>query len=106
MSLEWFNIFGVWLFINYFLIRERREISHHLTGVDENSSVQAAGAILNDMLIRIQICLDRLYESEDVILNHGSDQRVIVEKQVKVKYCDMFKELYDDKRFDHAKFGS
>lgn len=71
-----------------FAIRERCELPNIIT-IEENSSPARIVATLDDVFIRLQERLNRLFKSEDAIFKHESDQQMAVNKLnllIKVKY--------------------
>lgn len=74
------------VFINYFLFREKREISGDQMSVGKNSSAHAAAPTTDNVFVGIRVCLGRLYESEDAVLKYGRERRVVFEKEIKVKH--------------------
>lgn len=71
----------------FFPLRERCELTN-LISIEKNSSPARIVAKLDDVFIRIQERLNRLYKSEDAIFKHESEQKIItneLNKQIKVK---------------------
>lgn len=58
-----------------------------MISIDKNSSPARIVATLDDVLIRLQERLNRLFKSEDAIFKHESDQQITANKlndQIKV----------------------
>lgn len=71
----------------FFSFRERCELPNKIS-IEKNSSPARIVATLDDVFIRLQERLNRLFKSEDAIFKHESDQQNIVNKlnkQIKVK---------------------
>lgn len=59
-----------------------------MISIDKNSSPARIVATLDDVFIRLQERLNRLFKSEDAIFKHESDQQITANKlnnQIKVK---------------------
>lgn len=72
----------------FLLIRERCELPNKIS-IEKNSSPARIVATLDDVFIRLQERLNRLFKSEDAIFKHESDEQNIVNKlnkQIKVKF--------------------
>jgi len=71
----------------FFLFRERCELPSVIS-IEKNSSPARIVATLDDVFIRLQERLNRLFKSEDAIFKHESDQHITankLDKQIKVK---------------------
>jgi len=67
---------------------ERCELPNTIS-IEKNSSPARIVATLDDVFIRLQERLNRLFKSEDAIFKHEADQQITankLNKQIKVKY--------------------
>lgn len=72
----------------FFCLSERCELPN-IISIDKNSSPARIVATLDDVFVRLQERLNRLFKSEDAIFKHESDQQITsnkLNKQIKVKY--------------------
>lgn len=69
-----------------FFSRERCELPNVIS-IEKNSSPARIVATLDDVFVRLQERLNRLFKSEDAIFKHESDQQITtnkLNKQIKV----------------------
>lgn len=78
-----------------FFLSERCELPN-IINIEKNSSPARIVATLDDVFIRLQERLNRLFKSEDAIFKHESDQQITANKlneRIKVK-LNMLINLY------------
>lgn len=80
-------------------LRERCELPNMIS-IDKNSSPARIVATLDDVFIRLQERLNRLFKSEDAIFKQESDKQIISNKlnqQIKVKLPTMNLHIFNFK---------